>query len=43
MVSANGTSIVLQGRADKMAAEAMLARVYMTLAGFPYYDSDARY
>lgn len=42
MVSANGTSIVLQGRADKMAAEAMLARVYMTLAGFPYYDSDAK-
>lgn len=42
MVSANGTSIVLQGRADKMAAEAMLARMYMTLAGFPYYDSDAK-
>ena len=32
----------MQGRADKMAAEAMLARVYMTLAGFPYYDSDAK-
>lgn len=31
-----------QGRADKMAAKAMLARVYMTLAGFPYNDANAK-
>lgn len=29
------------GRADKMAANALLARVYMTLAGFPYNDVTA--
>lgn len=31
-----------QGRADRMAAKAMLARVYMTLAGFPYNDANAK-
>ena len=31
-----------QGRADKMAAKAMLARVYMTLAGYPYNDVAAK-
>ena len=30
------------GRADKMAAKAMLARVYATLAGFPYNDTAAK-
>ena len=42
MVSASGSSISSEGRADKMAAEAMLARVYMTLAGSPYNDSNAK-
>lgn len=42
MKNAGGKSISSQGRADKMAAEAMLARVYVTLAGFPYNDSNAK-
>lgn len=41
IVDANG-SPTNEGRADKMAATAMLARVYMTLAGFPYNDSSAK-
>jgi hypothetical protein len=36
-----GTAVPDQGRADKTAAAAMLARVYMTLAGFPYNDASA--
>lgn len=36
------TGIEKQGRADKMAAKAMLARVYMTLAGYPYNDVAAK-
>lgn len=30
-----------QGRADQVAAKAMLARVYMTMAGFPLKDASA--
>ncbi len=41
MVDADGNSITSEGRADKLAAMAMLARVYTTLAGFPYNDSGA--
>ena len=36
-----GTKVPAQGRADKTAAAAMLARVYMTLAGNPYNDATA--
>ena len=39
MQDANGAKIDKKGRADKMAAKAMLARVYMTLAGYPYNDT----
>lgn len=42
MVDASGSSISNDGRADKMAAQAMLARVYTTLAGAPYNDSSAQ-
>lgn len=42
MMDANGTKIPAQGRAHKMAANAMLARVYMTLAGYPYHDTAAK-
>ena len=41
ILDANGNP-TNQGRADKIAATAMLARVYMTLAGFPYKDSSAK-
>lgn len=37
----NGASISKSGRADKIAAQAMLGRAYMTLAGFPFNDSAA--
>ncbi len=36
-----GTKVPAQGRADKYAAAAMLARVYMTLAGYPYNNATA--
>lgn len=42
MVDANGAKIPSQGRAHKMAANAMLARVYMALAGFPYNEASAK-
>ena len=42
MQDANGAKIDKKGRADKMAAKAMLARVYMTLAGYPYNDTDMK-
>lgn len=38
----SGAAIGGQGRADKVVAQALLARVYMTLAGFPYNDSAAK-
>lgn len=45
-VSANlkdskGTSIAKSGRADQIAAQAMLGRAYMTLSGFPFNDAAA--
>lgn len=42
MVDAGGSSIAADGRADKLAAQALLARVYMTLKGFPFNDSSAK-
>lgn len=42
MKGAGGTSIKSEGRADRLAAKAMLARVYMTLAGYPYKDANAK-
>lgn len=42
MKDANDNTIDKKGRADKMAAKAMLARVYMTLAGYPYNDTNAK-
>ena len=41
ILDANGTP-TNEGRTDKMAATAMLARVYMTLAGYPYNDTSAK-
>ncbi|NDW11481.1 RagB/SusD family nutrient uptake outer membrane protein [Bacteroides sp. 214] len=42
MKNASTTSIAGKGRADKIAAQAMLGRVYMTMAGFPLNDSSAQ-
>lgn len=42
MVDAGGSSIAGDGRADKLAAQALLARVYMTLKGFPFNDASAK-
>ena len=42
MKNANGGGISGDGRADKLAAQALLARVYMTLKGFPFNDSSAK-
>lgn len=42
MKSATGGSVAAQGRADKLAAQALLARVYMTLKGFPFNDASAK-
>lgn len=36
-----GGSIDKSGRADQIAAQAMLARAYMTLAGHPFNDTEA--
>ncbi|UAY53793.1 RagB/SusD family nutrient uptake outer membrane protein [Arachidicoccus terrestris] len=41
MVDNTGKTIAKSGRADKIAAQAMLGRVYMTLAGFPFNDNSA--
>jgi len=41
MVDNTGNSIAKSGRADKIAAQAMLGRVYMTMAGFPFNDNSA--
>lgn len=40
--NASGGVSSVAGRADKIAATAMLARVYMTLYGFPYNDNTAK-
>ena len=37
-----GAAVGGAGRADKVVAEAMLARVYMTLKGYPYNDASAK-
>ncbi len=42
IVNASGTAVPEEGRADCVAAQAMLARVYMTLAGFPFNDASAK-
>lgn len=42
MKNGTGASIETSGRADKIAAKAMLARVYMTMAGYPLNDVSAR-
>lgn len=42
VANATGKAVPEQGRADKVAAAAMLARVYMTLAGFPFNDTSAQ-
>lgn len=42
MVDSKNSLIPKNGRADRIAAQAMLARVYMTLWGFPYNDSSAQ-
>ena len=42
MLSYSGSSATAEHRADKLAAQAMLARVYMTLYGWPYKDSSVK-
>ena len=42
MKGATGAGIAAQGRADKLAAQALLARVYMTLKGYPFNDASAK-
>lgn len=42
IVNASGVAVPSEGRANCVAAQAMLARVYMTLAGFPYNDASAK-
>lgn len=42
MKNSSNASIANDGRADKLAAQALLARVYMTLKGFPYNDASAK-
>ena len=42
MKSSTGASVASEGRADKLAAQALLARVYMTLKGYPFNDSSAK-
>lgn len=41
MVDSKNASAASSGRADLVAARAMLARVYMTMAGFPLNDASA--
>ncbi|MDD4970636.1 MAG: RagB/SusD family nutrient uptake outer membrane protein [Paludibacter sp.] len=38
MITTEGASATVYGRADKIAAKAMLGRIYMTMAGFPIND-----
>lgn len=42
MKGSTGKSIADDGRADKLATQALLARVYMTLKGYPYNDASAK-
>jgi len=42
MKDATGASISTKGRADRIAATALLGRVYMTLNGFPHNDATAQ-
>lgn len=42
MKGSTGKSIAGEGRADRLAAQALLARVYMTLKGYPYNDASAK-
>ncbi len=42
MKSSTSASVAADGRADKLSAQALLARVYMTLKGYPYNDSSAK-
>lgn len=41
MKSSSGAAIGGEGRADKVVAQAMLARAYMTLKGWPHNDANA--
>ena len=42
MKDSQGAAVGGQGRADKVVAQAMLARAYMTLKGYPYNDASAK-
>lgn len=42
MKTSEGVSATVYGRADKIAAKAMLGRIYMTMAGFPINDPVAQ-
>lgn len=42
MKNSSGGSVAGDGRADKLAVQALLARVYMTLKGYPFNDASAK-
>ena len=42
MKDSQGAAAGGQGRADKLVAQAMLARAYMTLKGYPFNDASAK-
>ena len=42
MKDSQGAAVGGQGRADKVVAQAMLARAYMTLKGYPFNDASAK-
>lgn len=42
MLNSTGKKTAGSGRADKIAAQAMLGRIYMTMAGFPLNDGTAK-
>lgn len=42
MQDSDNSSIAGKGRADRIAAQAMLGRAYMTMSGFPINDSSAQ-
>ncbi len=42
MKNSSGSSVADDGRADRLSVQALLARVYMTLKGYPFNDSAAK-
>lgn len=42
MINSSNANIAADGRADQLSAQALLARVYMTLKGYPFNDASAK-